>query len=127
MIAGVSGIPADELAVVAELQGLVMEALESRNSDLETRNEELAGRVADLEDRLARLERLMSRNSGNSSMPPSSDDLPGRKAPGQRKRGASGKRPGKQPGTHLASVRSREPRPEDSMRSSPGSHPTGLR
>jgi transposase len=98
MIAGVSGIPADELAVVAELQGLVIEALESRNSDLETRKVELAGRVADLEGRLARLERLASRNSGNSSMPPSSDDLPGRKAPGQRERGASGKRPGKQPG-----------------------------
>ena len=38
-------------------------------------------------------------------MPPSADDLPGRKAPGQRKRGGSGKRPGKQPGApgaHLA-------------------------
>ncbi len=74
---------------------------------LETRNGELAGRVADLEERLARLERLLSRNSGNSSMPPSADDLPGRTAPGRRKPRGSGrkKRPGKQPGApgaHLA-------------------------
>ena len=105
MIAAVSGTRADELAVVAELQGLVIESLESRNADLEARNGELAGEVADLRERLARLERLVSRNSGNSSMPPSADDLPGRKAPGQRKRGGTGKRPGKQPGApgaHLA-------------------------
>ena len=105
MIAAVSGSPADDLAVAAELQGMVIGLLESRNADLEARNEELAGEVADLRERLARLERLVSRNSGNSSMPPSSDDLPGRKAPGQRKRGGTGKRPGKQPGApgaHLA-------------------------
>ena len=72
---------------------------------LETRNSELSAQVAGLEERLARLERLVSRNSGNSSMPPSADDLPGRKVPGQRKRGGSGRRPGKQPGApgaHLA-------------------------
>jgi len=50
-----------------------------------------------MEDRLARLERAVSRNSGNSGMAPSSDDLPGRKAP-QPKPGRAGKRQGKQPG-----------------------------
>src|SRR6266511_3858868 len=47
-----------------------------------------------------RLERLVSRNSGNSSMPPSTDDLPGRTPPaGQPRAGAGGKRKrGKQPG-----------------------------
>jgi transposase len=83
----------------------VIGLLESRNADLEARNGELAGEVAGLRERLERLERLVSRNSGNSSMPPSSNDLPGRKAPGQRKHGGSGKRPGKQPGApgaHLA-------------------------
>jgi hypothetical protein len=50
--------------------------------------------------RVACLERLISRNSGNSSMPPSSDDvLPGRGGP---KRGLAGRdgrrRRGKQPG-----------------------------
>jgi hypothetical protein len=42
--------------------------------------------VADLRKRLEAAERAGSRNSGNSSMPPSSDDLPGRKPPrGQRR------------------------------------------
>jgi transposase len=41
--------------------------------------------VADLRKRLEAAERAGSRKSGNSSMPPSSDDLPGRKPPrGQR-------------------------------------------
>jgi transposase len=31
-----------------------------------------------LEERVRQLERQATRNSGNSSMPPSSDDLPGR-------------------------------------------------
>lgn len=90
--------PGDDLAVLAEVQGVLIEVLETRNS-------ELSAQVAGLEERLSRLERLVSRNSGNSSMPPSADDLPGRKVPGQRKRGGSGRRPGKQPGApgaHLA-------------------------
>ena len=74
----------------------------------------LAGQVADLIDaneklaaKLERLEHLLSRNSGNSSLPPSMDDQPGRKPPegsaGRRKGG--GRSPGKQPGapgSHLA-------------------------
>ena len=56
-------------------------------------------RIGELEEKVARLERLLSRNSGNSSMPPSADDLPGKKQPQDRKRGKQGKRrPGKQPG-----------------------------
>ena len=73
---------------------------------LEARNGELAGRVADLEERLARLERAVSRNSGNSGMPPSADDLPGKTAPQPRPpRGNGKKKQGKQPGapgSHLA-------------------------
>jgi len=42
---------------------------------LAEQNLSLAARVADLEERLARLERAASRNSGNSSLPPSMDDL----------------------------------------------------
>ena len=100
-------VPADDdLAVVAELQGLLVEVLESRNADLESRNGELAGRVAELEGRLARLERAMSRNSGNSGMPPSLDDLPGKTPPALKPgRGNGKRRQGKQrgaPGAHLA-------------------------
>jgi transposase len=58
-----------------------------------------ARRIDELEQRVARLERLVSRNSGNSSMPPSSDEAPGKTAPrrerraqdrAQRKRGKQG-------------------------------------
>jgi transposase len=82
-----------------ELLGLLAER--------ERRVEELSAQVAGLEERLARLERLASRNSGNSSFPPSMDDLPGRTAPREKpRRGTGTKRgPGKQPGapgSHLA-------------------------
>jgi len=59
--------------------------------------------TAELRDRVARLERALSRNSGNSSMPPSGDDAPGRKPPRKQRRSAerdaAKKRArGKQPG-----------------------------
>lgn len=57
------------------LQGQLVAALAADNA-------RLAARVAGLEERLARLERAASRNSGNSSMPPSMDDQPGRASPG---------------------------------------------
>ncbi len=48
---------------------------------------------------MERLERLVSRNSGNSSFPPSMDAQPGRRRPKARRRPADGTRgPGKQPG-----------------------------
>jgi transposase len=62
---------------------------------------------AELRARLDRLERLLSRNSGNSSMPPSTDDLPGRTPPADKPIGGGavkrkrGKQPGA-PGAHLA-------------------------
>ncbi|MGH3272449.1 MAG: IS66 family transposase [Trebonia sp.] len=90
--------PDGDLAVLAEVQGVLIEVLESRNAALEAL-------VADLAERLAKVERAVSRNSGNSSMPPSADDLPGKTAP-EPKPGRSGKkRQGKQPGApgaHLA-------------------------
>jgi transposase len=73
---------------------------------LATENAELAGQVVGLAARVERLERLASRNSGNSSMPPSADDLPGRTPPRREQPPGRGKRkPGKQPGapgSHLA-------------------------
>jgi transposase len=66
---------------------------------LAAQNAALAGRVAELEERLARLERAASRNSGNSSLPPSLDDQPGRTPPARPERGKGKRRnPGKQPG-----------------------------
>ena len=53
---------------------------------------------AALEARVRQLERLVSRNSGNSSMPPSSDDLPGRTKPAPKPAKMSGRKRGKQQG-----------------------------
>jgi Transposase IS66 family. len=83
----------DELiVVVARQSGQIAQLVEA--------NEALSGK-------LARLEHLLSRNSGNSSNPPSRDDDPGKPAPPDKQRGrggpkrARGKQPGA-PGTHLA-------------------------
>ena len=56
--------------------------------------------IAELRSKVERLERRVSRNSGNSSFPPSLDDQPGRQPPGRARarRGDSGRRPGGQPG-----------------------------
>jgi transposase len=80
-------------------------ALRAENGRLRVLLEGKDARIAELEERVARLERLISRNSGNSSMPPSADDLPGKKPPERKPRRGSGRRPGKQrgaPGAHLA-------------------------
>jgi len=66
--------------------------------------EEITALRADNEDlraRLARVERLVSRNSANSSMPPSKDGEPGKTMPDPpERRGDSreGRKRGKQPG-----------------------------
>ena len=75
---------------------------------------ELAAQVQALQERIADLERAASRNSGNSSMPPGSDDLPGRKAPRKQRRAqerAEGKKRnrGKQPGAPGAAMRWEDP------------------
>jgi hypothetical protein len=81
---------------------------------------EQAGQIAalralneELATKLARVEHLLSRNSGNSSMPPSRDDDPGRTPPAARQRGGGPKRSrGKQPGAPGANLAWVE-RPDD--------------
>src|ERR687897_2491228 len=90
----------DELIVVVRAQAGQISAQAVQIAELMEANEALA-------DRLARLEHLLSRNSGNSSNPPSKDDDPGKPAPPDKQRGrggpkrSRGKQPGA-PGTHLA-------------------------
>ena len=90
----------DELIVVVRRQAVQISAQAVQISELMEVNETLAGR-------LARLEHLLSRNSGNSSNPPSRDDDPGKPPAPDKQRGrggprrARGKQPGS-PGTHLA-------------------------
>ena len=59
-----------------------------------------AAELDQLRAELERLKRLVSRNSGNSSMPPSTDDLAGRTKPARREKTAAGnkRKRGKQPG-----------------------------
>ena len=72
--------------------------------------------VADLREQLAAALRAGSRNSGNSSMPPSSDDLPGRKPPRKQRRAAERaekkRKRGKQPGSPGASMTLGGPGPD---------------
>ena len=67
---------------------------------------ELRADVVALATEVRELRRRLGRNSGNSSMAPSADDLPGRTPPAAKpKRDKGGRRPGKQPGapgSHLA-------------------------
>jgi hypothetical protein len=72
--------------------------------------------VADLREQVAAAERAGSRNSGNSSMPPSADDLPGRKQrrAAERAEGKQKRKRGKQPGSPGAAMAWEDPdRTED--------------
>src|SRR5207247_6491878 len=67
----------------------------------------LEGRVAGLREQLGTAAGAGSRNSGNSSMPPSSDALPGREPPRKQRRAAERaekRKRGKQPGSPGASM-----------------------
>jgi transposase len=79
---------------------------------------ELLAQVKALHERVAALERAASRNSGNSSMPPASDDLPGRGQPRRQRRAQERteekRNRGKQPGSPGAAMRRQVPdRTED--------------
>ena len=103
-------MPGDVAALRAE-NGRLREAngrLRMLLEDKDAQIAELKTRNAELEERVARLERLISRNSGNSSMPPSCDDLPGKKPPERTPRRGGGRKPGKQPGAPGAYLAWRE-------------------
>jgi transposase len=71
---------------------------------------ELGRAVEELRAEVAELRRRLGRNSRNSSMPPSADDLPGRAPPRRERRtGGTGRRRGKQPGAPGTSMSWAEP------------------
>jgi transposase len=76
--------------VIAEQARLIQEQAEAIR--------ELRADVVALAAEVRDLRRKIGRNSGNSSMAPSADDLPGRKAPAPRPRRGGGRKPGGQPG-----------------------------
>ena len=117
MLAVTADAAVDDLAAVAGIVDVLTGMLDAKNADLadlEEQNQQLRGQVKDLSgqvaallERVAKLERQVSRNSGNSGMAPSPDDLPGRVPPdpGPKRERGTGKRQGKQPGApgaHLA-------------------------
>lgn len=61
-------------------------------------------RITELAGKVARLEHLLSRNSGNSSMPPSLDDKPGGTAPKGKGRATAKRVKGKQKGAPGANL-----------------------
>ena len=82
----------EDLVALVHVQAERIAGLEAQVAQLSEANERLAAR-------LAQLEHLLSRNSGNSSMPPSRDDDPGRSAPKPNRFGGGGGRSrGRQPG-----------------------------
>ena len=97
----------DELIVVVARQAVQLAAQDQQISDMAGQLSELVEANEALAGKLARLEHLLSRNSGNSSNPPSKDDDPGKPAPPDKQRGrggpkrSRGKQPGA-PGSHLA-------------------------
>lgn len=97
----------DELIVLVRRQAVQLAVQAEQVSAQDRQIAEMAGRVAELTEanevlagKLVKLEHLLSRNSGNSSSPPSRDDDPGRTAPPEKKKrsGASARPRGKQPG-----------------------------
>ncbi|MCA1676007.1 MAG: DUF6444 domain-containing protein, partial [Actinobacteria bacterium] len=91
----------DELIALVRCQAGQITAMAGQISELVEANEELAGK-------LARVEHLLSRNSQNSSSPPSRDEDPGKTPPAEKNKSGRdgrarprGKQPGA-PGSHLA-------------------------
>jgi transposase len=83
-MSGLEEMSREELiAVVREQAGLIARLREEN---------------AALQKRVRGLERQASRNSANSSMPPSTDDLPGRAKPAAKRAKSSGRNRGKQKG-----------------------------
>jgi transposase len=111
----------DELLMLAGEQAGRLAAQDGQITVLVTQVADLMEANEQLAAKLARLEHLLSRNSGNSSFPPSMDDQPGRRPPegrGRRVKGG-GRSPGKQPGapgSHLAWSKN----PDDTIPHFPG-------
>jgi hypothetical protein len=93
-------MPREELVALVRRQDGQITALATQVSDLLEANEQLTVK-------LARLEHLLSRNSQNPSMPPSTDDDPGRIPPAKksaRQTGSPKRKRGKQPGAPGANL-----------------------
>jgi transposase len=97
-VSGFDGLSRQQLVAICQAQADVL-GQQSRQLA------EQARQLAQLRDEVARLQRRLSRNSGNSSMPPSSDGtLPGVPVPEPAPKPAAGRRRGRQPGAPGAAL-----------------------
>jgi hypothetical protein len=104
-MSGLADLSHEALLEHALAQEARFAAVLAAHEELVSAHEELKGRYEKLEDKVAKLEHLLSRNSGNSSMPPSSDDQPGKTPPKGKGRATPKRARGKQqgaPGTNLS-------------------------
>lgn len=107
---GLEEMSREELIELGRAQAQTIARLEAIIARLAEVTSTLEEEKAALADRVARLERALSRNSGNSGMPPSSDEQPGKAQPKDKPAAAGAgegakRRPGKRkgaPGAHLA-------------------------
>lgn len=76
----------DELLALVRRQAEQIATLTAQVAQMVTANEALVAANEALAGKLARVEHLLSRNSGNSSMPPSGDDGPGKTPPKKRQK-----------------------------------------
>ncbi len=98
-----------ELVVLAREQAAVIERQDAQITALASQHAALMENFETQAAELERLRHLLSRNSSNSSMPPSGDDGPGRMTPRKQRRAKpSGRGKGKQPGTPGTTLRWRE-------------------
>jgi transposase len=100
----------DLLALVLRLAAR-LDVLEAEKERLRAENEQLRAKVEELTDRVERLAGEASRDSTNSSKPPSSDPMGPRKSRAERRAEAraAGRRQGKQPGAPGAHLARRDP------------------
>jgi hypothetical protein len=107
-MSGPAEMSRDELVAVVARQAERLAARDRQIAEMAGKLGELMETNEALIEKLARLEHLLSRNSGNSSSPPSRDGDPGKPpVPEKKRHGQSGRPRGKQPGapgSHLAFI-----------------------
>ncbi|MEU3343350.1 IS66 family transposase, partial [Streptomyces sp. NPDC006668] len=114
----------EELVELAGRQAAVIARQDAQISAMAVQLASLMEKFEEQAAELARLRHLLSRNSGNSSMPSSKDDHPGRTPPRKERRAKpSGRARGKQPGAPGTALRWRE---EDELGDRQDCYPQGM-
>src|SRR5436190_6912504 len=123
VVSDLESLPHGELVALARAQAAVISRQEAQIGAMAAQLAELMEKFEEQAAELARLRHLLSRDSSNSSMPPSKDDGLGRTPPRKQRRAKpTGRAKGKQPGTGGTALRWRE---EDELDDRPDRYPEG--